>query len=174
MKKILFTLLLSPLLSIAQEPMPRFENDTLYTLSGYKIFRGQTIEFAKGLERYDRFKFVSVKNGILSTSLTDCQVIVKEFRKFWISQNLNNGYIIFDGYLKRKDGTTEYIVLQMAFDRAIENSPVLPSEIKLPDEFRNKYKRDIKREKKFLYNLYQDKVIDKSAYREMKKKLDEE
>lgn len=171
--KLLLPFLLFPFLSMAQEPMPRLENDTLYTLSGYKIFRGQTLEFANGLERYGRFKFVSVKNGILSTSLTNCPVIVKEFRKFWISKGLNNGYIVFDGYLIRKDGSRDYIVLQMAFDRAIENSPVLPSEIKVPDEFRNKYKRNIKREKQFLYNLYQDKVITKSAYQEMKKKLDE-
>lgn len=132
------------------------------------------MEFNNGLERYGRFKFVSVKSTILSTSLTNCQVIVKEFRKFWISKGLNNGYIVFDGYLIRKDGTRDYIILQMAFDRAIENSPVLPSEIKVPDEFRNKYKRNIKRDKQFLYNLYQDKVITKTAYQEMKKKLDEQ
>ena len=60
----------------------------------------------------------------------------------------------------------------MAFDRAIENSPVIPSEIKVPDEFRNKYKRDLEREKLFLYNMYKDKVISKAAYGEMKKKLD--
>lgn len=172
MKKLLTAMLLCPLLSMAQFGEPKFENDTLYTASGYKIFRGQTVEFANGMERYGRFKFVSVKNGILSTSLTNCIVIVKEFKKYWVS-GLNNGYIVFDGYLIRKDGTRDYIVLQMAFDRAIENSPILPSEIKLPDEFRNKYKRDIEREKLFLYNIYQDKVITKAAYQEMKKKLEE-
>jgi hypothetical protein len=173
MMKLLFAILLCPLLSVAQEPKPKFENDTLYTACGYKIFRGQTIEFANGLERYGRFKYVSVKNGILSTSLTNCTVIVKEFSKYWIS-GLNNGYIIFDGYLIRKDGTRDYIVLQMAFDRAIENSPVLPSEIKVPDEFRNKYRRDLKRENIGLRNMYEDKVITKAAYVEMKKKLDEQ
>jgi hypothetical protein len=152
--------------------MPRFENDTLYTASGYKIFKGSAIEFGHGTERDGKFKYVSVKNGILSVSLTDCPVTVKGFKKYWIS-GINNGYIIFDGYLKRKEGTIEYIVLQMAFDRAIENSPVLPSEIKVPDEFRNKYKRDFKREKLFLYNMYKDKVISKATYQEMKKKLDE-
>jgi hypothetical protein len=172
MKKILFIFLLYPFVSIAQEPTPKFENDTLYTASGYKIFKGHTLDFADGLERYGRFKYVSVKNGILSTSLTNCQVIVKDFRKYWVS-GLNNGYIVFDGYLIRKDGSRDYIVLQMAFDRAIENSPVLPSEIKVPGEFRNKYKRDLKRENTGLYNMYQDKVITKAAYNEMKKKLDE-
>jgi hypothetical protein len=172
MKKIVFSFLLCPIILLAQDPMPRYENDTLHTSSGFKIFRGQTVEFANGTERYGRFKYVSVKNGILSTSLTDCQVIVKEFRKYWIS-GLDNGYIVFDGYLIRKDGSRDYIVLQMAFDRAIENSPVLPSEIKVPDEFRNKYKRDLKREKLFLYNMFQDKVITKTAYQEMKKKLEQ-
>jgi hypothetical protein len=171
MKKILFALLLCPSFSNAQVLKPRFENDTLYTLSGYKIYIGKTIEFANGMERYDRFKFVSVKNGILSTSLTNCSVTVKSFKKFWIS-GLDNGYIIFDGYLKRQNGVSDYIVLQMAFDRAIENSPVLPSEIKVPDEFRNKYPRNIEREKLFLRNIYEDNLITKAAYKEMKSKLD--
>jgi hypothetical protein len=64
--KLLFAILLCPLLLTAQDRNPKFENDTLYTSSGYKIFSGTTIEFAKGLERYNRFKYVSVKNGILS------------------------------------------------------------------------------------------------------------
>lgn len=173
MKKIVFALLIFPLITLAQETKPRLENDTLYTLSGYKIYIGKVIEFANGLERYNRFKFVSVKNGILSTSLTNCSVTVKSFKKFWIS-GLDNGYIVFDGYLKRQNGVTEYIVLQMAFDRAIENSPVLPSEIKVPDEFRNKYPRNIEREKLFLRNLYEDNLVKKAAYLEMKKKLDEQ
>jgi hypothetical protein len=170
--RILFIFLFLPLLSTAQDPVPKFENDTLYTSSGYKIFKGHTIEFAKGLERWGRFRHVSVKNNLLSTSLTDCPVTVKEFRKFWVT-DFGTGYIIFDGYLKRKDGSSEYIVLQMAFDKAIENSPVLPSEIKVGDEFRNKYKRDLKRENAALRNMYSDNVITKAEYKAMKKKLEE-
>ena len=173
MKFFLCILFLCPTFLFAQEPKPRFENDTLYTGSGYKIFKGTNIEFANGLERYGRFKFVTVKNGILSTSLTDCSVVVDKFKKYWIS-GLNNGYIVFDGQLKRKNGVIEYIVIQMAFDRAIENSPVLPSEIKVPDEVRNKYNRYLKRERLFLRNLYEDNVIEKAAYKEMKTKLDQE
>lgn len=173
MKKLLFVLLLFPFLSIAQGPASKFENDTLYTASGYKIYKGSIIEFNHGTERYGRFKYVSPKNGILSTSLIGNTVTVDSFKKYWVSA-LNNGYIIFDGRLKRKDGTIDYIVLQMAFDRAIENSPVIPSEIKVPDEFRNKYRRDLEREKLFLYNMYKDKVIKKAVYQDMKKKLDAE
>jgi hypothetical protein len=170
-RNILIVILLLPFSLIAQDPKPRFENDTLYTASGYKIFKGHTIEFANGLERYGRFKYVTVKNGILSTSLTDCPVVVNSFKKFWLS-GLNNGYILFDGYLKRKNGVSEYIVLQMAFDRAIENSPVLPSEIKVADSFRNIYKRDLKKEMLALRNMYEDNVISKAAYKEMKIKLE--
>jgi hypothetical protein len=173
MKILILTLLICPLFALAQNTQPRLENDTLYTLSGYKIFRGHTLEFNSGTERNGKFKYVSVKNGILSTSLINLTVIVKEFRKFWIS-GLNNGYIVFDGYLIRKDGSRDYIVLQMAFDRAIENSPVLPSELKVPDEFRNKYSRDMNREYLFLYNMYKDRVITKETYTEMKKKLEEQ
>ena len=171
MKIILFVLLFCHFICNAQEQQPRFENDTLYTLSGYKIFSGSVVEFANGLERYDRFKYVSVKNGILSTSLTNCSVTVKSFKKYWIS-GLNNGYIVFDGYLKRQNGIIDYIVLQMAFDRAIENSPVLPSEIKVPDEFRNKYPRNIEREKLALLNMYEDNLINKATYKELKQKLE--
>jgi hypothetical protein len=172
MKLFLFSLLF-PLFSMAQEPQPKFENDTLYTASGYKIFKGSVIEFNHGTERYGRFKYVSPKNGILSTSLIGNTVTIDSFKKYWVSA-LNNGYIIFDGRLKRQNGTIEYIVLQMAFDRAIENSPVIPSEIKVPDEFRNKYRRDLEREKLFLYNMYKDKVIKQVVYQDMKKKLDAE
>ncbi len=173
MKKLLFTGLLYPFLAMAQDKTHRFENDTLYTSSGYKIFKGSVIEFNHGTIRYGRFKHVSVKNGILSTSLTNCSVTVKEFKKY-STTDFGTGYIVFDGYLKRKDGTIDYIVLQMAFDKAIENSPVLLSEIKVPEEFRNKYKRDMKRENVALRNMYEDKVITKVEYKEMKKKLDTE
>ena len=77
MKKLLFTFLLCPFISMAQEPTPRFENDTLYTASGYKIFKGSIIEFNHGTERHGKFKYVSVKNGILSVSLTNCTVTLK-------------------------------------------------------------------------------------------------
>lgn len=173
MKRLFFIALLCPLLSMAQEPVPRFENDTLYTSCGYKIFRGQTLEFAKGLRRNGRFKYVTVKNGILSSSLTNSSVIIKEVKKYSVT-GLGNGYIDFTGYLVRKDGSNDYIVLHMAFDRAIENSPVLPSELKVPDEFRNKLKRDIKTEQLALLNMYEDNVITKAEYQEMKKKLGEQ
>ena len=170
MKIILFLLLLIPLASTAQQTLPRYENDTLYTSSGYKIYKGLTLEFAKGTVRDGRFRYVTIKNGWLTKSLTNCPVIINEIKKYSVSV-LDNGYIDLTGYITFKNGSKEFIVLHMAFDRAIENSPVLLSELKVPDEFRNTRPRNIDKELVTAQNLYEDKVITKAEYLAMKAKL---
>jgi hypothetical protein len=62
----------------------------------------------------------------------------------------------------------------MSYDFVIENSPDLPSELKVPDEFRNKFKRNIKHELTTARNLYEDKVINKTAYKQLKEKLEKQ
>ncbi len=149
---------------------PRFENDTLYTSSGYKIFKGQTLFFGTGLERYRRFKYVTIRNGFLSSTLANSKVIVREIKKYSVSV-LGNGYVDIVGYITLKDGISERIILHIAFDRAIENSPALPSEIIVPDEFRNTRPRNIKRELLTAENLYQDELISKEEYEKLRKKI---
>jgi hypothetical protein len=170
MRKVLITILLFPLLSYAQNNEPRFENDTLYTSSGYKIFSGQTLEFGAGTKRDGKFRYVTVKNGLLSTTLTGRKLIVKQITNS-STTIMDNEYVDFTGYLIMKDNSREYIILHMAYDYAIENSPVLPSELKVPAEFRNKMKRNIKKELVTARNLYEDKVIKKAEYEEMKQKI---
>ena len=173
MKKLLFALLLCPLFSNAQERKFKFENDTLYTASGYKIFTGQTLEFNQGLERDGRFRYVTIKNGYLSKTLSNNKVIVKEITQITTTV-LGNGYIDLKGYITLKDGSREIIILHISFDYAIENSPDLPSELKVPDEFRNKFKRNIKHELTTAKNLYEDKVIKKAEYLALKEKLEKQ
>jgi len=168
--KLLFAILLCPLLSIAQKPKPKYENDTLYTECGYKIFRGQTLEFDKGTMRDGRFRYIKVKNGFLSKTLTNSIVIVKEITQYAVTV-LDNGYVDLTGYIILKDGSRELIVLHIAIDRAIENSPDLPSELKVADEFRNTRPRNIKKELTTARNLYEDNVIKKAEYEAMKKKI---
>jgi hypothetical protein len=170
MKKILFAFLLTPLLSAAQEPEPRYENDTLYTSCGYKIFSGQTLDFGKGLKKDDRFRHVTIKNGFLSKTLFNSSVIVKKITEVTTSA-IGTGYIDFTGFIILKNGKREFIVLHMAFDKAIENSPDLPTELIVPNEYRNKFKRYIKTELLTAQNLYEDKVINKAAYTALKEKL---
>ncbi len=170
MKRSLLVLLLCPLFAAAQDPLARYQNDTLYTASGYKIFIGQTLEFAKGTREDGRFWFVKPKNGFLSRSLTNRSVIVTEIKKVTFSL-LDNGYVDLIGYLIRQDDSREVIVLHISFDRAIENSPDLPSELIVPDEFRNTRKRNIPDEIRRLYFLRKEGVITKAEYTALKKKL---
>lgn len=171
MKQLLITILLLPMFAAAQEyPKARYENDTLYTASGYKIFKGQTLDFAKGTAKEGKFRYVKVKNGFYSKTLAYSSVIVNEIKKVSFSV-LGNGYIDFTGYLILKNDKREFIVIHMAFDRAIENSPVLPGELIVADEFRNKFKRNIEREIDTVEQLYDYKIISKSEYKEMIKKL---
>ena len=92
-----------PSLSFSQNPEPKFSNDTLYTSSGYKIFVGQTLKFAKGTVRGGGFRYIAVKNGLLSKSLTDATLIVKEIKKYAITV-MGNGYIDLTGNLTLKVG----------------------------------------------------------------------
>ena len=106
----------------------------------------------------------------MTKSLTNCPVIINEIKKYSVSV-LDNGYIDLTGYITFKNGSKEFIVLHMAFDRVIENSPVLLSELKVPDEFRNTRPRNIDKELVTAQNLYEDKVITKAEYLAMKAKL---
>jgi hypothetical protein len=123
------------------------------------------------LERDGKFRYVTIKNGFLSKTLTNTNVIVKEITSVTTTA-LDNGYIDFKGYIALKDGSRSLIVLRMSFDYVIENSPDLPSELKVPDEFRNKFKRNIKHELTTAKNLYEDNVIKKAEYQVLKEKLE--
>lgn len=170
MKKILFSFLLFPLLSTAQKKVPRFENDTLCTTSGFKIYKGQTLKFAKGTRKDGTFRFINIKSDVSSKTLTNNSIVVKELSHFGIS-SLGNGYILIEGSITFKDSSKGYVVLHMAFDRAIENSPDLPSELIVPAEFRNKQTGSVADEINKLNKLYQDGMITKEQFELQKKKL---
>ena len=71
MKKLLLFILLSPTLLIAQKLVPRFENDTLYTTSGYNFYKGQTLTFAVGTGKKGKFKSVKIKGRDNRITLTN-------------------------------------------------------------------------------------------------------
>ncbi len=158
--------------SFCQAPVSRYENDTVYTLSGFKVYNGLTLEFNKGNLRDGRFKYVTPKNGFLSQTLTNAKVEITKIKKFSVSV-LGNAYVDLKGLITLKNGKREVIVLHMAFDALIENCPYLPCELKVPDEYRNTRPRDLKRELHLARDLYEDKVITKAEYTEMKKKIEE-
>jgi len=170
MKKLLFLFLLSPLLSIAQQTVPRYENDTLYTSSGFKIYKGQTLQFGKGTGTNGRFRYVNIKSETPYATLANNSIVIKKLKNFGISV-LGNGYIEIIGRITYKDGSKGSIDIHMAFDRAIENSPDLPSELIVPDEYRNRQQLNVADEIRKLDNLYKAGIITKEEFEARKKKL---
>lgn len=170
MKKLILALVLSPLLSIAQKQIPRYQNDTLYTTSGFKMYKGQTLQFGKGTRPDGKFRYVNIKSETTSAALANNTIVIKKMKNFGISI-LGNAYIQIIGTFTFKDGSNGYIDIHMAFDRAIENSLNLPSELIVPDEFRNKAVMSVADELKKLNKLFLDGILTKEEYEVEKKKL---
>jgi Short C-terminal domain len=170
MKKLLFVLMLLPFVSIAQKPLPRYENDTLYTSSGYKIYIGQVLHFGIGSGSGGKFKYVNIKNDIPYNALKNNSVTVKEMMNYGISI-LGNAYIEIIGSIVFKDGTKGGVDIHMAFDRAIEYSGKSPGELLVPDEFKFKLKGSVAEEINKFYELYQEGIITKEEFEAQKKKL---
>ena len=86
----------------AQDPKPSYNNDTLYTTCGYKIYKGQTLQFEKGTGKKGQFRFINITNGIAAVSLKnnsitenvdDFTIIVRVYLKFANSRNKIYGLI---------------------------------------------------------------------------------
>jgi hypothetical protein len=170
MIKVLFTLLLSPLLSAAQDPKPSYQADTLYATCGYKFYKGQTLHFAKGTGKKGKFRYVTITNGIAATSLINNSIMVKELKNVQISP-IDAGYVEIIGNIIFKDGSKGAVEIHLAFDKAIENNPNLPSELAVPPEFRNSSRVILHRELNNLFKLYASGTISKTDYEAQKKKL---
>ncbi|MEO8770369.1 MAG: SHOCT domain-containing protein [Ferruginibacter sp.] len=171
MKKILLLLLGFPFISIGQKSTCKYVNDTLYTSSGFKIYKGQTLYFGKGTRKDGKFRFVNIKSDASSFSLVNNSIVIKKLRNYGIS-SLDNGYIEIVGSMIYKDGSRGYIDIHMAFDLAIEDNPGLPSELIVPDEFRNKHtSSNVVEQIESLNKLYKDSLITKEEFEAQKKKL---
>lgn len=170
MKRSVCLLLALPLLVTAQKTLPRFENDTLYTSSGYKIYRGQTLSFGKGSGRNGRFRFINVKNPGTGFTITNNSIVVKKLWHFGIS-TFGHAYIEITGVVLYKDGTKGSVDIHMAFDSAIANSPAGPGELIVPAEFSNKQIMSIPGDTSRLYFWYINGLFNKDQYEKQKKKL---
>jgi hypothetical protein len=182
MKKLFFTLLFFPFLTLAQNTLPRFEQDTLYTSGGFKIYKGQALQFGKGTGRNGAFRFINIENGVSSRSLQNASVVVKELKNFEVASFFNgyglydipaygNRYIEITGTIIFKDGSTGYIDMKMDFDQAIEELPELPAELVVPVEYRKAGKAGISEKIKKLFILYENGAIKKEEFEAIKKKF---
>lgn len=173
MKKIALFLLLCPLLSTAQKAVPRFEKDTLYTTSGYKIYKGQILRLAIGTASENgKFRFVKLHNGLhlYDSKFHNTNILVNKLSDYEVS-GLGNIYIRVRGTITYKDSSKTKIDIDINFDRAIENFKGLPSELIVPDEFTNKRLSTVTDEIERLYKLYKNGALSKEEYEDLKRKV---
>jgi hypothetical protein len=153
--------------------MPGFREDTLYTSCGFKIYKGQLLQFGKTTGNRGNFRYVNIRSHTPPEMLQNNSIRVKELKEFGISA-LGNGYITITGTLVVNNNERGDIEIHMAFDHAIENLPGVPSELIVPDEFRNKLKIDAPAEIERLNKLYQNGTISLEEFEALKKKLEKQ
>jgi hypothetical protein len=173
MKSLILIFICLPAIALTQKPVPRFENDTLYTTSGFKVYPGQTIQLAKGTANDGNFRFVKyyiANSGTFTEKLHNSTITVSKLKDFNTS-SLGNVYIRVIGKIVYHDGSKDKVDVTINFDRAITNFPPLPPEIIVPDEFRTKSIISISDEILKLRDLMQQGIITKEEFETAKKKL---
>ena len=200
MKKLFFILLLCPLLSTAQNVLPRFLNDTLYTSSGYTIYKGQILHLANGTSAAGYFKFIKFHSSMAKNNtytLQNSTILVNKLKNYKNSGGDENSIRIL-GSVTYSDGKKEEADMIMDFDKAIESINGQPAELTVPETFKTRRTEtvpvemkkqttaeetkkqttvdDIKKlmvadEIKKLFDLYKAGALTKQEYEAQKKKL---
>lgn len=200
MKKLLSILLFLPLLSRAQQILPRFENDTLFTSGGYKIYRGQILHLANGSSAAGYFRFIKFHSSMARNdtyTLQNGTILVNRLRNYKNSGG-DNQNIRIAGTATLTDGRKTEVDFFFDFEKAIESPDRLPNELTVPEEFKNKRvepvikevkkqvapeeikkpdtPEDLKKiliadELKKLFDLYKAGALTKEEYEAQKKKL---
>jgi hypothetical protein len=140
MKKLMFLFLLSPIFSLAQNDLPRFENDTLCTSGGYKIYKGHTLRLATGTSAAGYFNFIKFHQSLAKNNTYDLQnstILVSKLKTYKYSGPDNNS-IRITGTLTYKDGKQEETDIIMNFERATEDFDGQASELIIPEQFKRK------------------------------------
>lgn len=196
-RSLIIILLLCPLLSLTQ---PRFENDTLYTSAGYKIYKGQTLHLANGSSDAGYFRFIRFHSNMSRNDtyiLQNSSFLVSKLKG---SRNSieNDQSIRLSGIVTYSNKTKAEVELILDFEKAIESVGSLAPELTIPEEFRNRRVQtvtvepkkqtvaeepkkqdataDIKKllvadEIKKLFDLYKAGALTKEEYEAQKKKL---
>jgi hypothetical protein len=200
MKKLVIILFFGPFVSRAQNQQPRFENDTLYTSSGYKIFKGQLLHLSNGGSAAGYFNYIKFPTGSIRTDtyiLQNSSILVNKLRSYKYT-GPDNASIRIVGMATLKDGAKMEVDLLLNFERAIESYDGLPSELIVPAEYKPKpaqitvqptekpkkteatvkqtVPEDIRKlmvadEIKKLFDLYKAGALTKEEYEAQKKKL---
>lgn len=124
MLRLLILILSIPLVLPAQKPLPRFENDTLYTTTGFRIYKGQSLQFGKSSREGKTFNYINIKTGRTSSTLAERKFTVKLLKDFGVSQ-LNNSYIEMVGSVPFGNKKSFGVVMRIAIDSAIRFAEII-------------------------------------------------
>jgi hypothetical protein len=149
---------------------PALENDTLYTTSGFKIYKGQLLQFGIATGSNDRFRYITIENSLPHSALENKQILVWEVKNLTFSI-LGNAYADITGTLVLNNKRSKEVEIRLAFDHAIEDVPGIPSEVVVPDEYKGRLKRTAEAELARIETLYRSKIITKEELEAATKKL---
>lgn len=155
---------------INAQVLPKFENDTLFTKCGYKIYKGQQLKFGVGTGEEGRFKYLKIRGSDNPNKLKNKEITVKRVSDFYVS-GLDNAYIKIRALIPKEDGTTKKIKFKLIFEKAIGDIPWIEPELIIPDEFRCKNHNSLATEIDKLYKLYQNGALTKEEFEKQKAKL---
>lgn len=201
MKQLFLVLMLSPFMVQAQNPYPTFENDTLYTTSGYTIYPGQVLYLGKGSAAAGYFNYLKFHSNMARTntySLQNSTILVNKLKNFKYTDPHKNSIRIQGTVTYKENGKKEDIDFFLNFEKATKGDPGIDPELIIPEKFRNTNpapvakettkaapvtEKEIKQvpkdlqhllvadEIKKLFELYKAGALTKEEYESQKKKL---
>jgi len=169
MFKVLAFLMLCTI-TLKAQILPKFENDTLYTKCGFKIYKGQKLKFAKGTGRDGTFASIKVRGSDNPKRLTNRELEVTEVSDYYIS-GLENAYIKIHGTYADSTGKIKKIKFKMIFEKALGEKAGVRPEIIAPSEFICGGTAIKTTELEELYGLYQKGILTKEEYETQKRRL---
>lgn len=118
MRNLFFVLLIGSFPAYAQQQVPRFENDTMYTTTGYRIYQGQVLQFGNTVLNTRRYKYLNIKADVPYGQLAGKPFTVKRLSDFGVSM-FNNAYIEVLALFTMRDGSRNGSPIHIAIDSAI-------------------------------------------------------
>jgi len=119
----------------------RFENDTLHTSSGFKIFKGQKLSFSVGTGTNKGFRFAKIKGNDNSERLKNKTFIVNKLSEYRVTIKGNPTIVVHSTYTNSK-GKEKKIRFILFFEKAIYGELGFAPELIIPDEFLKKKRID--------------------------------
>ncbi len=163
----------------AQDELPRLDNDTLYTTSGFKITKKQTLKLGMGSTPDGSFKFVRINSASLFGYNSD-RPNAANYANAGPRSMAGHEYKVLKIEKRgtKKTGYVYYCVLPglPRYEIDVENA-IAVGEISIPAEFRQESKtqsqptQSLANELKKLKELFDAGALTKEEYDAAKKKL---